>query len=117
MSAAILSTEMSGTDRLKQERLLYSEASFSDTQSESDDDLWTQEKERPPSNLTVKVLSSEVNTGHSSLQRQSSKYDRAPSASVPKTFSDQPATNTPMAAAILDMLHEGWLVSVRLCCA
>lgn len=105
MSAEMLFTELSGADRLKQERVLYSLGSSSDTNSESDSDLWAYDRATAQCKSPCKPR---ANVAQLPGQTHSLKLGKATTADQE---SDQPVAAASMTAAILNMLREGWVVS------
>ena len=109
--AARLSIELSGVDRLKQERALYTVRSVSDTQSDSDDEYpWTHDRDETVA-MPAGLQDSAAGTGSSSVP-QSAKFALGNSVSgLQEVQGHAQAVNTdPMAAAVLHMMHDGLMV-------
>lgn len=100
-SLASSSPELSGADRLRQERAQYSIRSSSATQSDSGDDFGTLDDELASTGQSASLLYSETAAGSAALPRVAALAQQDVKAS------SQAGCNNAVAAAILNMLHEG----------
>lgn len=108
---ARLSIELSGVDRLKQERALYTVRSVSDTQSDSDDEYPKTHDRDETFAMPAGVHDSAAGTGSSSVP-MSARFTLGNSLSgLQEVQGHTQAVNTdPMTAAVLHMMHDGWRV-------
>ena len=108
---ASLSIELSGVDRLKQERALYTVRSVSDTQSDSDDECpWTHDCDEKFA-IPAGLHNSAAGTGSSSVPT-SARFTLGKSLSGLQEVQGhtQAVNRHPMAAAVLHMMHDGLMV-------
>lgn len=103
-SLASSSPELSGADRLRQERAQYSIRSSSATQSDSDDDIGTFDDELASTAQSASLLYAETAAGSAALPP---RPGMAASAQQDVKASSQAGRNNAVAAAILNMLHDG----------
>lgn len=103
-SLAISSPELSGADRLRQERAQYSTRSSSATQSDSDDDIGTFDDELASTGQSASLLYAETAAGSTAVLPRPGV---AASAQQDVKASSQAGCNNAVAAAILNMLHDG----------